>query len=69
MFTLRMRYAWLLQMAYTTGMLYRLAVHSACTVYIDAPSPTTASTGRSGCASFTPSAPGIAQPSAPPRMP
>src|SRR5262249_56216125 len=43
------------------------AVHSACAVYIALPSPTSATTGRLGSASLTPSAAGRPQPMPPPR--
>ena len=45
------------------------AVHSPCTVIIALPSPSTAITGLSGLASFTPRAPPMPHPSAPPRPP
>src|SRR5438128_2610025 len=65
--SLRIRYDALLKMTYTTASDSWAAVHSACAVYIALPSPTSATTGRFGSASFTPSAAGRPQPMPPPR--
>ena len=56
-------------MTYTTASDSCAAVQSAWFVYIALPSPTSATTGRCGSASFTPSAAGSPQPMPPPRMP
>ena len=53
----------------TTAMLSCAAVHSAWQVYMALPSPTSATTGRSGSASLTPIAAGRPQPMPPPRRP
>ena len=65
----RMRYDRLLQTTYTTGMPSLAAVQKPWTVIIALPSPTTATTGRSGLASLTPIAAPTPQPRAPPRPP
>src|ERR1051325_9567299 len=62
-----MRYEPLLMMTYTTASDSCAAVHKACAVYIALPSPTSATTGRFGSASLTPSAAGSPQPIPPPR--
>src|SRR5438093_990968 len=66
---LRIRYDALLKITYTTASDSRAAVQSAWFVYMALPSPTSARTGRSRSASFTPSAAGSPQPMPPPRMP
>src|SRR5438132_11998521 len=54
-------------MTATTASPSWAAVHSAWIVYIALPSPTRATTGRDGRASFTPSAAGSPHPMPPPR--
>src|SRR5439155_7624758 len=66
---LRIRYDALLKITYTTASDSRAAVQSAWFVYMALPSPTSARTGRSRSASFTPSAAGNPQPMPPPRRP
>ena len=66
---LRIRYEALLRMTYTAAIPSWAAVQSPWIVYIALPSPTSARTGRSGSASFTPSAAGRPQPMPPPRRP
>src|SRR5437773_1393382 len=66
---LRIRYDALLKITYTTASDSRGAVQSAWFVYMALPSPTSASTGRTRSASFTPSAAGSPQPMPPPRRP
>jgi hypothetical protein len=56
-------------MTNTIRRFSRAAVHSPWIVYIADPSPISATTGRSGSASFTPIAAGRPQPMPPPRMP
>src|ERR1700735_293962 len=48
------------------GAFSRAAVHNACGVKLNEPSPTTVTTARSGHAIFAPTAAGSAHPSAPP---
>src|SRR6202046_354164 len=52
----------LFQITQTTGMLYSTAVHNTCGTMVKQPSPVTATPGRSGAASFAPSAPEAPKP-------
>src|SRR5262249_7204490 len=52
----------LFQITQTTGMLYSTAVQSTCGTMVKQPSPVTATTARSGAASFAPSAPAAPNP-------
>src|ERR1700758_1709650 len=52
----------LFQTTHTTGIAYSTAVHRTCGTMVKQPSPVTATTGRSGAASFAPSAPAAPNP-------
>src|ERR1700752_4802696 len=52
----------LFQITQTTGISYSTAVQSTCGTMVKQPSPVTATTGRSGAASFAPSAPAAPKP-------
>ena len=52
----------LFQITHTTGISYSTAVHSTCGTMVKQPSPAIATTGRSGAASFAPSAPAVPKP-------
>src|ERR1700758_610311 len=52
----------LFQTTQTTGMSYSTAVHRKCGTIVKQPSPVTATTGRSGAASFAPRAPAAPNP-------
>ncbi len=58
-------YSWLRRTRKVTGTLWATAVHSAVIPYCAEPSPTTHTTGRSGSASWTPTAAEIPKPSPP----